>query len=80
MSNIYPANLIADSEQTARGFQRRYAKALEDPEQFWQREGQCVSWMRPYKQAKDTSFHKDDFRIRWFSDGQLNLSYNCLYQ
>ncbi|MFL6749015.1 MAG: acetate--CoA ligase, partial [Sphingomicrobium sp.] len=55
-----------------------YRESVEDPEIFWRREAQRIEWMRPYTSVKETSFHEADFGIRWFADGTLNLSANCL--
>ena len=62
----------------AADYDRLYAEALADPERFWRREAAIVDWIRPYDRAADWSFDKDDFHIRWFEGGQLNLSANCL--
>ena len=55
-----------------------YARSLADPEGFWREHGRRLEWIRPFTQVKDTSFEEADFRIRWFADGTLNLSANCL--
>lgn len=55
-----------------------YRESVEDPETFWRREAQRIDWMRPFATVKETSFHEADFGIRWFADGTLNLSANCL--
>jgi len=60
------------------GYDHRFAEAARDPEGYWREGGRCVDWIVPYAEVKDTSFAQADFRIRWFGDGQLNLSANCL--
>ena len=55
-----------------------YRRSIEDPEGFWREEAKRIDWIKPFTQVKDTSFHEADFRIRWFADGTLNLSANCL--
>ena len=55
-----------------------YRELVEDPEAFWRREAQRIDWIRPFTTVKETSFHEEDFGIRWFADGTLNLSANCL--
>ena len=40
--------------------------------------GQRIDWVQPYTKVKDVSFDAKDFRVRWYYDGQLNVSYNCL--
>ena len=55
-----------------------YRELVEDPEGFWRREAQRIDWIKPFTRVKDTSFDQADFGIRWFADGTLNLSANCL--
>ena len=62
----------------AADYDRLYAEAAADPDDFWRREAQRLDWMRPFSTVKDTSFDEADFRIRWFADGVLNVSANCL--
>jgi acetyl-CoA synthetase len=55
-----------------------YAESLADPEAFWRREAKIVDWMQPFSVISNCSFHEADFGIRWFEDGALNVSANCL--
>ncbi|KQU46991.1 acetyl-coenzyme A synthetase [Sphingomonas sp. Leaf339] len=73
----YPATARAGSIDTTE-YERRHAAAAEDPEAYWREAGRCIDWIVPYTQVKDTSFDEKDFRIRWFGDGAMNLSANCL--
>ena len=50
----------------------------QDPERFWGGIGRRIDWIKHFSQVKDTSFAEDDFHIRWFYDGTLNVSSNCL--
>ena len=52
--------------------------AQQDPEAFWGRVGQRLSWGKPYSKVMNVSFQREDFRIRWYEDGELNVSTNCL--
>lgn len=74
---IYPAIARAGSIDAAE-YDRRHAAAARDPEAYWREAGRCIDWMVPYTTVKDTSFDEADFRIRWFEDGVMNLSANCL--
>ena len=49
-----------------------------DPEGYWSDLAKRLDWMQPFTQVKDISFHKEDFHIRWYADGVLNVSANCL--
>jgi acetyl-CoA synthetase len=54
------------------------AHAKDDPAAFFGEQAERLDWIRPFTIVKDTSFHLDDFRIRWFADGVLNVSANCI--
>ena len=58
-------------------YQEMYDRSVNDPEGFWAEHGQRIDWMKPYTRVKDVSFD-GDVHIRWFDDGTLNASYNCL--
>ena len=51
---------------------------MEDPEGFWRKAAERLDWYRKPTVIKDVSYDLDDFRIGWFTDGELNVSVNCL--
>ncbi|WP_342067012.1 acetate--CoA ligase [Achromobacter kerstersii] len=55
-----------------------YAASLADPDAFWANAAQRVQWYRNPTQIRDVNLDADDFRIRWYADGELNVSVNCL--
>ena len=59
-------------------YEDMYRRSVEDPEGFWREEAQRIDWIKPFTKVKDTSFAAEDLHIRWFEDGTLNLSANCL--
>jgi acetyl-CoA synthetase len=59
------------------GYFSLYEDSVRDPDKFWGEHGKRLHWMRPYKRVKNTSF-AGDVRIRWYEDGTLNASYNCI--
>ncbi|MCZ7977367.1 acetate--CoA ligase [Agrobacterium tumefaciens] len=58
-------------------YQEWYAESVADPEQFWGKHGKRIDWFKPYTSVKDTSF-TGDVSIKWFEDGETNVSYNCI--
>jgi acetyl-CoA synthetase len=62
----------------AAGYDAACAEAQSDPEGYWRRLGQRLTWTQPPTEIKDVSFDAADFRIRWYGDGVLNASVNCL--
>ena len=75
---LYPATPDPAARIDAADYAQRYAEAARDPEGYWREAGRCLDWSTPYTKVKDTSFAKADFRIRWYADGALNVSANCL--
>jgi acetyl-CoA synthetase len=59
-------------------YARLYAQSLSDPDPFWRTVATRIDWMTAPSRVKDTSFDTNDFHIRWFADGELNASVNCL--
>ena len=59
-------------------YERRHAESVRDPDAFWGDVARRLDWIRLPTRGKDTSFEADDFHIRWFADGVLNASVECL--
>ncbi|KQX98196.1 acetyl-coenzyme A synthetase [Rhodanobacter sp. Root480] len=80
MSKLYPVNpeFAAAARVSADDYARLYDESIKDPEGFWKRIGQRVDWIKPPTRIKDVSFDPSDLHIRWYEDGQLNVSANCL--
>jgi acetyl-CoA synthetase len=55
-----------------------YKRSVEDPDGFWREQAQRIDWIRPFTRVKNTSFELPDVSIKWFEDGLLNVSANCL--
>jgi len=54
------------------------AAADADPDAFWLDQARRLNWTQSPTKAGDWSYGEDDFHIRWYEDGELNLSVNCL--
>jgi len=59
-------------------YEKKYKLSLKDNEGFWKKEGKRIDWIKPYKKIKDVKYSKTDVRIKWFYDGSLNASSNCI--
>ena len=60
------------------GYQKAYAESLSDPDSFWAEHGKRIDWIQPYTKISDVSYDKPDVHIKWYEDGTLNASANCL--
>ncbi len=59
-------------------YRQMYLNSIANSEEFWGHHGQRLNWITPYQTVKNTSFKQDDFRIKWFEDGVLNVTENCI--
>ncbi len=55
-----------------------YQKSIEDPDAFWAEAAQRIDWIKPFTKVKNTSFEYPEVSIKWFEDGTLNVSANCI--
>jgi acetyl-CoA synthetase len=55
-----------------------YKRSVEDPNGFWGEAGKRIDWIKPYTKVKNTSYDSHNVSIKWYEDGTLNASYNCI--
>jgi acetyl-CoA synthetase len=77
---VYPPDesFAAKAHVRRDDYDRMYAASVADPEAFWRAEGQRLDWIKDYTKVKNTSFAPGEVSIRWFEDGTLNVSANCI--
>jgi acetyl-CoA synthetase len=59
-------------------YSKLYTESINNPEIFWGEIGKRITWIKPYTKVKDVSFKKEDLHIKWYYDGTLNASVNCI--
>ena len=62
----------------AQQYQEMYAASIADPDAFWGEQGKRLDWIQPYTKVKDVSFAPGNVSIKWYEDGVLNVSANCI--
>lgn len=79
-SPIYPVSEVFASKANLKPeiYQEMYAESVSTPDSFWSKHGQRIEWFKPFTVVKDVSWDKSDLHVRWFSDGELNVCYNCI--
>ena len=79
MSNLFPVSseFAKTAQIDKQKYEQWYADSVKDPEAFWGEHGKRLDWIKPYTKVKDVSF-SGDVHIRWYEDGTLNVSANCL--
>lgn len=79
-AHVYPVkeNIKATTHADKETYLAMYQQSVSDPEGFWGEHGKIVDWIKPFTQVKSTSFDTGHVDIRWFEDGTLNVSANCI--
>ena len=80
MSKLYPVKpeFAAKARISKADYTRQYAESIEDPDGFWAGVGQRLDWSKAPTKISDVSFDPKDLHIRWYEDGMLNVTTNCL--
>ena len=73
-----PEEWAAKARVDAAGSEALYARSVAEPDAFWLEQAERLDWIEAPTQAGDWSYDEADFRIRWFADGSLNASVNCI--
>ena len=73
-----PAAWAARAHMDAAGYEAAWKAVENDPDRFWTKVASRLTWDKPFSKVKDVSFDAKDLHIRWFEDGVLNASANCL--
>ncbi|MEQ8831043.1 MAG: acetate--CoA ligase [Alphaproteobacteria bacterium] len=55
-----------------------YEQSVKDPDAFWGEHGKRIDWIKPYTKVKNVNFDIPNVSIKWYEDGTLNASYNCI--
>src|ERR1700760_3237792 len=59
-------------------YEDMYKESIDDPTEFWREQAHRIDWIVPFTKVKDVSWNADDLHIKWFEDGVLNVSANCI--
>ena len=73
-----PAGFAEQAHMNADAYANAYRRSLEEPEAFWRETAGRIDWIKPFTQIDDVSWDTEDLHIRWFADGTLNASANCI--
>ena len=69
---------VKSSLATKNKYQDKYSQSIKNNDEFWRKEGKRITWIKPYKKIKDVKYSTKEVKIKWFQDGTLNASANCI--
>ncbi|SKA61557.1 acetate--CoA ligase [Enterovibrio nigricans] len=82
MSEVHLHPVMPEIEAKAHvnndNYREMYQQSVVNPEGFWREHGKIVDWIKPFTKVKNTSFDTGHVDIKWFEDGTLNVSVNCI--
>ena len=73
-----PADIAANALIDDAKYKEMYEASVADPDGFWGEHGKRIDWIKPYTKVKNTHYGTDDVSIKWYEDGSLNASVNCI--
>lgn len=73
-----PESIKQNTLLTEKEYAQMYQESVDDPEGFWAKHADSLDWYTPPTKIKNTSFGPGDVSIKWFEDGVINASYNCI--
>jgi acetyl-CoA synthetase len=73
-----PGHVLRDTLTSNEQYLELYERSINDPDGFWGDVAKRLDWMTPFETVQDVSWQKDDLHIRWFKEGSLNVSVNCI--
>ena len=79
-NNIYipSSDVVKNAHVNSEQYEKMYEESINDPDVFWDTHGKRIDWIKPYKKISNISYAKEDLKIKWYEDGTLNASANCL--
>ncbi|BFT31536.1 acetate--CoA ligase [Alteromonas sp. D210916BOD_24] len=73
-----PEHILMSTHLDASQYEAMYQQSVDQPEAFWAEHAAILEWYQKPTKIKNTHFGEDDVSIKWFEDGELNASYNCI--
>src|SRR5690606_41884348 len=79
-ASLYPVRpeVAASTLTDEATYKAMYQQSVINPDGFWREQAKRLDWIKPFTKVKQTSFDDHHVDIKWFADGTLNVSYNCL--
>ena len=80
MDDLYkPSNEVVENAHINKEkYEEMYKESILNPIKFWGEHGKRIDWIRNYEKVRDFSYDQKNLYIKWFEDGTLNASYNCI--
>ena len=71
-------NWIIESKINKDDYSSLYKESIDNGDEFWSKQGDRLSWFKKYNEIKNVKYSSNEVNIKWYEDGKLNVSYNCV--
>ncbi len=71
-------NWIVESKINKDDYSTLYKESIDNGDEFWSKQGDRLSWFKKYNEIKNVKYSSNEVNIKWYEDGKLNVSYNCV--
>ena len=80
MDKIYKLkkSWVSQAKVNESEYNKMYNDSIINNDKFWDQHGKRIHWFKPYTKIKDVIYSKNNVNINWYSDGETNVSYNCI--
>ena len=72
------SNWITEAKINRDEYSLMYKESIVDNENFWKKSAERIDWFKKFTKTKDVKYSREDVSIKWYEDGNLNVSYNCI--
>ena len=69
---------VSNAKVTKDEYLSMYSDSIENNEEFWNKQADRIFWYKKFKNIKNVKYSSKEVSIKWFEDGELNVSYNCI--
>ena len=70
----WKSEALVDKEQ----YENLYKESILENDDFWNKQGNRINWIKKYSKIKDIKYSTTDVNIKWYYDGTLNVTENCI--
>ena len=74
IKDVWRLNALVDEKK----YTSMYQDSLNNNDSFWNKQGERLYWKKKYTKIKDVKYSSQNVNIRWYYDGKLNVSENCI--
>ena len=68
----------SDALVTKDQYESMYLDSINNNDEFWNKHGERISWIKKYSKIKDIKYSSKEVSIKWFYDGVLNVTESCI--